>query len=246
MTQWQVVTAAQKSWYRFWQDCRAIPKQAWSRWWQTLAIGLGISALLSLGLTLAALWLESRGLQTWDERMLPILAERLPLSFAKSITWESPGNLIGMVPAVSVFVLIMVWRSRPLLAVSMLAAYGLQFALVWIGWGLWNRDRPSLIANGIAAPGLHSFPSGHATVITVVYGLMAYLWLRSSRSRSERLLIILLYLFWVGMVSIARLELGVHWPSDLIVGWVLGLTWLGVIAIALHRAEAAMSRSRLR
>ncbi|MBF2026225.1 MAG: hypothetical protein IGS48_05590 [Oscillatoriales cyanobacterium C42_A2020_001] len=43
----------------------------------------------------------------------------------------------------------------------MVAAYGLQFAFVWIGWGYWNRDRPSLIANGIAASGLHycNYPS---------------------------------------------------------------------------------------
>lgn len=94
----------------------------------------------------------------------PILAQALPLSFSRAITWESPGNLLGMVPVVVAFIGIMVARSQPLLA----AAYGLQFALVWIGWGYWNRDRPDMIADGVAASGLHSFPSGHAVVVIAV------------------------------------------------------------------------------
>ena len=39
-----------------------------------------------------------------------------------------------------------------------------------------------LIGDGIAAPGLHSFPSGHAALCVAVYGFLAYLWIRSSRS----------------------------------------------------------------
>lgn len=186
---------------------------------------------------------QDQWLQAWDTQMLPVIVEQLPLSFAQGITWESFGNLMVMLPTVTVFTVIMVLRSQPILAASMVAAYGLQFALVWISWGLWSRDRPDLIADGIAAPGLHAFPSGHATVITVVYGLMVYLWLRVSHSWVERCVIIAIAVLFVGLVSGARLALGAHWPSDVLAGWLIGIPWLlGVIA-ATVRAESAIKKT---
>ncbi|MBD2106845.1 phosphatase PAP2 family protein [Nodosilinea sp. FACHB-13] len=217
-----------------------MPQAVWRRWAGTLAIGLGLCALVTLTLTVWAKGHVDQGLQDWDVRLLPVLAEGLPLSFSKAITWESPGNLIGMLPIVGGFVGVMVARSRPLLAATMMAAYGLQFALVWIGWGYWNRDRPDLIVGGIAAPGLHSFPSGHAVVVITVYGLLAYLWYQASRSWVERLLIILGVTGWIGMIVSSRLVLGAHWPSDVIMGVIVGVLWLTTVIVALKRVEDAI------
>ncbi|MBD2113544.1 phosphatase PAP2 family protein [Nodosilinea sp. FACHB-141] len=217
-----------------------MPQVVWRRWAGTLAIGLGLCALVTLTLTVWAKGHVDQGLQDWDVRLLPVLAEGLPLSFSKAITWESPGNLIGMLPIVGGFIGVMVARSRPLLVATMMAAYGLQFALVWIGWGYWNRDRPDLIVGGIAAPGLHSFPSGHAVVVITVYGLLAYLWCQASRSWVERLLIILGVTGWIGMIVSSRLVLGAHWPSDVIMGAIVGLLWLTTVIVAVKRVEDAI------
>ncbi|MBD1872829.1 phosphatase PAP2 family protein [Nodosilinea sp. FACHB-131] len=217
-----------------------MPQAVWRRWAGTLAIGLGLCALVTLALTVWAKGHVDQGLQEWDARLLPVLAEGVPLSFSRAITWESPGNLLGVVPVVGVFVGVMVARSRPLLAATMMAAYGLQFALVWIGWGYWNRERPDLVAGGIAAPGLHSFPSGHAVVVITVYGLLAYLWCQASRSWIERLLVILGVVFWIGLIAGSRLVLGAHWPSDIIVGVIVGLLWLTTVIVALKRVEDAI------
>jgi membrane-associated phospholipid phosphatase len=122
----------------------------------------------------------------------------------------------------------------------MIVAYGLQFALVWIGWGYWNRDRPDLIANGVAASGLHSFPSGHAVVVITVYGLLGYLWCRASRSWVEKLLITVAIASWIGLIVSSRLELGAHWPSDVVVGVIIGLLWLATVIVALKRVEEAL------
>lgn len=190
---------------------------------------------------------QDQWLQAWDSRMLPIIVEQIPLSFAQGITWESFGNLMIMLPTVTIFVVIMVLRSRPILAASMLAAYILQFALVWISWGFWNRSRPDLIADGIAAPSLHSFPSGHVVVITVVYGLMAFLWLRAAKHWLERLVIVAIALLFMGLVSSARLALGAHWPSDILAGWLIGFPWLIGVIVAIARAEStAYSSQRLK
>ncbi|RZM79810.1 phosphatase PAP2 family protein [Leptolyngbya iicbica LK] len=214
-----------------------MPSPVWQQWAGTLALGLGICALLTFAMTIAAKTQVDQGLQAWDARWLPVVAEQLPLNFARSITWESPGNLLGMLPVVGIFVGIMVARSQPLLVATMLAAYSLQFALVWIGWGYWNRDRPGLIADGVAASGLHSFPSGHTVVVITVYGLLAYLWGRATRNWVERSLIAIAAIGYIGLIISSRLVLGAHWPSDVVVGIAIGLLWLLTVVTTLHRLK---------
>ena len=239
MARWTTVRTLNHGWHQFWRDSHKIPAKVWQRWAIALGIGFVLCALLTFTLTVVAKGNVDPNLQAWDARMLPLLAERLPLSFPRAITWESPGNTLGMVPVVAVFVGIMVARSQPLLAATMLAAYGLQFALVWIGWGYWNRDRPDLIANGVAASGLHSFPSGHTVVVITVYGLLGYLWCHASRSWAERVVITVAIVAWIGMIVSSRLVLGAHWPSDVIVGLIMGCTWLIAVIVALKSVETS-------
>jgi undecaprenyl-diphosphatase len=210
----------------------------WRRWFGTIALGFGLTALLTCTLTLYAKSQQTKGMQAWDEQTLRAIADQAPMSFAQGITWESPGSLIGMLPVVVTFVAIAASRSRPLVATTMIAAYVLQFAFAWLGWGLWNRERPDLIAGGIAAPGLHSFPSGHSLVACTIYGLIAFLWIRASRSLFERIVAIAIFGVGVGLIALSRLVLGAHWPTDVFAGLAIGATWVVSLAIALSRAEA--------
>ncbi len=224
---------------RFWHSAKAIPAKAWQRWAITLAIGLGLCMLIMFVVTRWAMNAES--LQAWDEQMLLKIVKHFPMSFNKGVTWQSPGNLVGMLPVVIAFAALTSWFSRPLIAATTAIAYVLQFAIVWVGWGIWNRDRPDLVADGLAAPGLHSFPSGHATVVTVVYGFLFYLWFRSSRSWLERLMVIVFALVWIGLISMSRLVVGAHWPSDIIAGLTIALLWLVFVILAVRQAETCIS-----
>ena len=218
---------------RFWQDARSQPVEAWQRWAVTLAIGVVAVSSLSFGLSQWAM--GSEALQAWDEQTLLTVAEG-PISFARGVTWESPGNLVGSVPMLLAFIALTSWFSRSLVAATVAMGYGLQFVWVWTGWLSWNRQRPDLIADGVAAPGLHSFPSGHVAVTTTVYGLLFYLWFRNSKNWLERLVAIAFATVWIGMVCLSRLVLGAHWPSDVIASLGLGLLWLTVLIVALERS----------
>lgn len=136
MAKWVSVKVAKNLWFKFWQDCRQLPQRVWQRWFATLAIGFGLTAVTTLALTYFARQAQDAWLQAWDEQWFPKVVDAVPLTFSRSITWESPGNLLGALAVVLTFVGIMVWRSQPLIAATLLAAYGQQFALVWIGWGL--------------------------------------------------------------------------------------------------------------
>jgi membrane-associated phospholipid phosphatase len=93
------------------------------------------------------------------------------------------------------------------------------------------------IANGIASPGLHSFPSGHVVVSVTMYGLIFYLWCRASRSWVERGIAIAFGTVWLGLIAASRLTLGAHWPSDIIAGFILGVLWLITVILALERGQ---------
>ena len=237
---WLVAKGATKVIDRFSNSRNAIPAEAWQKWVGTLAIGLGVCALTMLIVTRWAM--NAEGLQAWDERMLPVITKHFPMSFDKGVTWQSPGNLVGMLPVVIAVTALTSWFSQPLIAATTATAYVLQFAIVWVGWGIWNRGRPDLIADGLAAPGLHSFPSGHAVVVTVVYGFLFYLWFRESRSWLERLIVIIFSLIWIGLISMSRLVLGAHWPSDVIAGLAISILWLFFVILAFQRAKTEIYR----
>lgn len=235
---WVIPSAAWAVWLRFRDDSRAIPSAAWRQWCLTLSVGFVLTVMLTFGLTRLVQSLQDRGLHAWDVQTLLWVASAGPLTFDNAITWQSPGDLLFQPIVVLAFVVATAWFSRPLIAVSMAATYMLSFAFIWTGWGSWNRMRPNLIAGGIAAPaGLHSFPSGHAILTVAIYGLIAYLWVRASRSWLERILAIGAFIIWTTLVGTARLALGAHWPSDVLAGFVIGLAWLTTVIITLRRAE---------
>jgi len=99
-----------------------------------------------------------------------------------------------------------------------------------------GRLRPMISAPIETAPG-YSFPSGHALDSTVFYGVMLLVFLpiipRRLRKPAIGLVIALL-----AAIGFSRVALGVHYPSDVIGGWLLGVAWLGVTAHAFGRWRA--------
>jgi undecaprenyl-diphosphatase len=184
---------------------------------------------------------EGQGMQAWDRARL-LQVEALPFRFDAAIWYESFGASSMLIPLVAVAIVISVWVQRPLLAAEFLAGFLLGKPIFLVGWMIWDRTRPDLIADGIAAPSLHSFPSGHAFQTAAVYGLLTYLWLRRSRSVVERTVGTIMWLCLVGVVGLARLRMGTHWPTDVIVGWIVGTAWLVVLIYALRAGEAAGGR----
>lgn len=237
---WLLTRAARATGSTLLQDYRATPRDAKRRWLVTLAAGFAASVGVVVAVTAAArangAWLRDR-----DEAALRLI-ERGPVSFSNAILLESFGNLAYMVPLTLAATVVAVRGRRPLLALSFPVAYLLQRPLVLTGWWMWNRERPRIIAGGVAAPELHSFPSGHVALVVAVYGLLAYLWARSSRSRTERVAAAVLLAALGVTVGWARLRLGAHWPSDVVAGIVIGAVWLISVVTALRRAEAAGGR----
>lgn len=139
----------------------------------------------------------------------------------------SPPWLAVIVGAVVVYVL---RRRRVRLAVFLVAttlAGGLIDTAVKIAV---DRDRPSLDSPVATAHG-QSFPSGHSMSSTVAYGALLLVLLPALAPRARRPAVggaVVLVL----AIGFTRLALGVHYVSDVIGGYALGLAWLAASTAA--------------
>jgi undecaprenyl-diphosphatase len=105
-----------------------------------------------------------------------------------------------------------------------------------------SRPRPQIFEWGTHASS-SSFPSGHAMSSVVVYGTVAYLAARLQQRGSTRVLTLLL----AGVIIIAicgsRMYLGVHYPSDILAGIMIGLAWAGFCMAVLEAAQLYAKRN---
>ena len=124
------------------------------------------------------------------------------------------------------------------LAIAAIGAAGLNY---WLK-ELFARDRPALW-DRVVDVRYYSFPSGHAMVSVVMYGLIGYL-LAKTFPR-WRVLIFILTIGLIVAIGFSRLYLGVHWPTDIAAGYAAGLVWLIACIYTLDwRKRSANSRSQ--
>jgi len=130
-----------------------------------------------------------------------------------------------------------------------------RWALAWIALGLavgglseivkaaTARPRPALWPPLVEVSG-YSFPSGHATAGASLFPLLA--WAAARAWPRVAVHAWLLALALAAFVGVGRLYLGVHWPSDVLAGWLLGATLWGTAVRWLARPapEARPSRPK--
>lgn len=98
------------------------------------------------------------------------------------------------------------------------------------------RARPDVVAHLVTVE-TASFPSGHAMNAAIVYLSMAALLARTQKRRATRRYLLATGIGLTLLIGLSRLYLGVHWPTDVLVGWIVGALWAALIvrvAVRLH------------
>ncbi|MFE6974359.1 phosphatase PAP2 family protein [Streptomyces sp. NPDC057682] len=147
--------------------------------------------------------------------------------------WD-PWTMRALIAVVAV---VLWWRGARLLAVwvavTAVVANVLQQALK----AAVGRPRPHW-PDPVDSAHYAAFPSGHAMTATVSCGLLVWLVHRSGAGRGVRWTVLGLAVLSVLGVGLTRLYLGVHWPSDVLGGWLLGAALAALAAGAYERRES--------
>lgn len=86
------------------------------------------------------------------------------------------------------------------------------------------RDRPNI--NRLVSESGYSFPSGHSITSMVFYGYLIYLIYRYVDNKKIKISLIVFLSLLIPMIGFSRIYLGVHYTSDVIGGFLLGIVYL--------------------
>ena len=89
---------------------------------------------------------------------------------------------------------------------------------------LFDRPRPAIVPH-LSQAMSSSFPSGHSMMSAVVYLTLGTLLGTVVRGRKVQAYFLVVALLLSGLVGISRVYMGVHYPTDVLAGWMMGLAW---------------------
>jgi undecaprenyl-diphosphatase len=155
----------------------------------------------------------------------------------QTVTWLGSGWVT--VPLLAAGALLLpLWRDRRRTLVLVAALSAGTAALVTVGKLLTVRPRP-VVGEVLTAATGYAYPSGHSAQAATAYGVLALL-VSVRVARGVKPLVWLVAATVVLLVGFSRMYLGVHWLTDVLAGYALGVGWLVVVV------AGALAHDRLR
>jgi membrane-associated phospholipid phosphatase len=152
-------------------------------------------------------------------------------SVMKSVTWL--GSWVALLVAAVVIVVLVSTRRLPILAlVVAVVAWAGEAGGVRIGKAVVGRHRPPQVIWLVTAHGW-SFPSGHTAAACLAFTALALCVATPARPRAVRILCWLIAGLAVAATGFSRVELGVHWTTDVIASVLFVAGWLTAVVLVL-------------
>ncbi len=208
----------------------------------SVPVACGLATVFVLGAVIAELTdnvVDHDGLTRADPVELDwVIAHRNGALTPLAIGVSNTGDTASMASLALVVCAVLAWRRRWAPMVLVAVATAGAGALVLVLKTLIGRVRPP-VADHLVTETNQSFPSGHSLGSTVVLGVIAAVVVLHARRRAVRVVVVVLAALAVAAVGVSRLYLGVHWPTDVLGGWSLGLCWLTACLTAYTRWQHA-------
>jgi undecaprenyl-diphosphatase len=132
------------------------------------------------------------------------------------------------------------WRRGALLVLVMVAGAWLLDAGLKLTFA---RARPTPFYDYYPAPSSYSFPSGHALFSVCFFGGLAVLLTHRLDNRVAQAMVWLIAIAIILLIGGSRVYLGVHYPTDVLGGYAVGLAWVTAVALGDRFAEHRRRRA---
>lgn len=122
------------------------------------------------------------------------------------------------------------------------------FLAIFTGWlvsqglkSFYARPRPDIVPQ-LDLVHTASFPSGHAMMSTLFYLTLATVIARLTDNAGARAYVFCVAILLSMLIGLSRIFLGVHWPSDVLAGWALGIAWAALSWLAVSMLRSVRER----
>jgi undecaprenyl-diphosphatase len=95
---------------------------------------------------------------------------------------------------------------------------------------IFSRQRPQIVLHFVNVNSL-SYPSGHSAMSAIIYISLIFIIFTLDIKTSIKIYFLYSAVFLILIIGISRIYLGVHYPSDVLGGWALGLIWSSISVI---------------
>jgi undecaprenyl-diphosphatase len=198
---------------------------------RVLLVALGVLTL-ALGFVYVADNVIEGDTRAFDERVLRLLRKADDPSLPIGPRWLRDGALdITALGSPTVLGLVVIAVTGYLFLHGLYRTGAFVFAASCGGWFLnlalklaFERPRPSLVPHWREVAS-SSFPSGHALTSAAVYLTLGTLLMRLASGRLAKFYCIAVAMLATLLVGATRVFLGVHYPTDVLAGWLIGLSW---------------------
>ena len=191
------------------------------------AVLIAVAALI--GFTVLTVVVLGLGVDGWDRAALRAVERLHGRSLTKAVKIITALGSLDLVAPLTIVVVgaAMVLRRPRAAALVVLAVVGAD--LLQLGLKpLFDRPRPQVFRH-LEQVGSAAYPSGHAIVsAALAFALVAICWRRPWRAAAASAATV-----YVIAVGFSRIYLGVHYPSDVLGGWLLAAAWVSTLCAAL-------------
>src|SRR5699024_1616078 len=187
-------------------------------------ISIGVLCLLLFGIVAFGVYFESLWVNSFDMNIIEMIQSNVTENKTSLLIFLTEvGNIrlvIGLTIILAVILFIKKWYAAGLWfggTILFCAAIGTKILKK-----VFDRTRPDMMQ--LIEKSTESFPSGHATATTIFYGLLGIALILLATKLWKKVIIGALSFVIIGFILISRIYLGVHFPTDVIAGFLYGMS----------------------